>query len=109
MNTDLSLRPGESQVIQLAAGKFYVFGYRGKAGQKVTITASARSGESVDPLLVLLDSQAVPLVGDDDGGGNFDAAITDYTLPTDGVYGIVVGYAGGSTDGAVRVLLNVAQ
>jgi tetratricopeptide (TPR) repeat protein len=109
INTDLTLRPGESQVVELANGKFYIMEFSARGGQKVTLTARAHEGETTDPLLVLLDAKAAPLVADDDSGGNFDAAIADYALPADGIYGVVVGYSGGGTHGPVRVLLEIAQ
>jgi tetratricopeptide (TPR) repeat protein len=109
INTDLMLRPGESQVVQLQAGQIYVMSFRAKAGQKVTISASARPGETTDPLLILMDSQANPLVANDDSGENYDAAIQDYTLSAGGDYGVIVGYARGGSDGPVRVLLQIAQ
>jgi tetratricopeptide (TPR) repeat protein len=108
INTDLVLRPGESQVVQMKEGQIYAMSFRAKAGQKVTITASAHPGEKTDPLLVLLDSEFHPLVADDDGGGNFDSAIKDFPIPTDSEYYVAVSHAGGSSDGPVRILLQIA-
>lgn len=108
LNTDLVLRPGESQTIQLEAGLIYVLGFRGKAGQQVTITAVARADQDTDPLIILVDSQASPLIADDNSGGKFDARIQDFILPVDGEYGVIVSQAAGRGDGSLRVLLQVS-
>lgn len=104
-----SLRPGESQVLQLSAGQMYILGFQAKAGQKVTITATAHDSTKTDPLIILVDEDQKLFAVDDDGGGNYDSKIEDFVIPADGVYGVFVGYAGGGSDGAVRVLLTVAD
>lgn len=60
------------------------------------------------PLILLCGEQAGnPLAADDDSGGNFDAAISDFSLPADGSYIAVLSHAGGGSAGAVRVLLEI--
>jgi hypothetical protein len=108
LNRGLHLRPGESQVVQMQAGQLYLMSFQALAGQKVTISASARPNENTDPLLLLVDSSNA-LAADDDSGGNTDALISDFVIPADGVYGLYVGYGGGGTDGPVRVLLQIAN
>ncbi len=88
LNSQLTLRPNESQVVQMQAGQIYLMTFEAQAGQKVTITASARPTENTDPILLLVDNTAHPLVADDDSGGNYDALISDYVLPADGQYGV---------------------
>lgn len=107
LNTDVALRPGESQVLTLQTGLVYAMQFEGKAGQQVSLSASARSGGSLDPLVLIMDEAGRALVADDDGGGNFDAAIKDFTLPADGLYIAVLSHAGGGSDGPVRLLLEV--
>jgi len=103
------LLAGESQVLALSAGVTYNLPFAATAGQQVTLSASARADAETDPLLVLLDTAGKAVAGDDDSGGNYDAAITDYLIPADGVYTLVVSYAGGGADGPVRVLLAVGE
>lgn len=109
-NTDAKqvLRPGESQVVELDQGMVYVFSFEGRAGQTVTLTATSRTAGATDPLIVLLNPHGDPIAADDDSGGSYDAALTDFVLPEDGVYGLVVSHAGGGSDGAVRVQMTVA-
>lgn len=107
VNTDLILRPGESQVVEMEAGLLFGMAFEGQAGQTITLTADARAPQTVDPLLILLQSNGDALVADDDGGGEYNARIDSFTLPADGVYVVVVTHAGGGADGAVRVLLQV--
>lgn len=107
VNSELTLRPGESQVVEMETGLLYGMGFEGKAGQTITLTVDARAPQAVDPLVILLQSNGNALVADDDGGGDYNARIDSFTLPADGVYVVVVTHAGGGSDGALRVLLRV--
>lgn len=100
--------PGESVVVPLEAGLVYNFPFEAAAGQRVRLTASGRPGQAVDPLLVLLDPAGNPVAADDDGGGDMNAQIT-YVIPAGGTYTLLVGHAGGSPDGPVRVLLQIVR
>jgi tetratricopeptide (TPR) repeat protein len=101
------LQPGESQVVQMRQGLSYELPFEASAGLKVTLTATARENSQTDPLIVLLDPNSDPILASDDGGGNYDSAIKDFVIPANGTYTLVVSHAGGSPDGAVRVLLQV--
>ena len=108
-NTELTLRPGESQVVPMAKGQVYIFAFDGKAGQKITLSTSTQKDQQIDSLLILADNQLKPLTADDDSGGNMNAAITDYVLPEDGSYAVILSHAGGNTDGNVRLLLTMSN
>jgi tetratricopeptide (TPR) repeat protein len=99
------LQPGESQVLPMSQGLSYNLPFQASADQKVTLTASTRADSKTDPVIVLLDTAGKPIAGDDDSGGNFDAAIEDFVVPADGIYTLIVSHAGGTPDGPVRVLL----
>jgi tetratricopeptide (TPR) repeat protein len=102
------LTPGESQVVQMRQGLSYELPFDASAGQKVTLTATARENAKTDPLIVLLDPDGKPILASDDiGAGSYDSAIKDFVIPANGTYTLVVSHAGGSPDGAVRVLLQV--
>lgn len=72
-----------------------------------TLTASARARQqTVDPVLILIAPDGDPITMDDDGGGGFgelDAVIEDFELPEDGEYTLVIGYAGGGSEGDVTL------
>ncbi|MCA0454489.1 MAG: tetratricopeptide repeat protein [Chloroflexi bacterium] len=106
-NTDLMLRPGESQVVSMAPGRAYVMSFEGTAGEKVTVTTTTSNDQQIDSLLILTDNQLNPLVADDDGGENFNSVISDFVLPSDGVYAVILSHAGGNSQGSVRLLLTV--
>lgn len=108
-NTELQLRPGESQVVAMASGRAYVMSFQGTAGEKITLTTSVPENQQVDSLLILTDSQLQPLIADDDGGANFNAVIRDFVLPNDGIYAVILSHAGGNAEGSVRLLLTVDQ
>jgi len=107
--TNLELRPGESQVVPMSKGEVYIFAFDGQAGQQVTISTSTQKDQQIDTLLILADNQLNPLTADDDSGGNMNAAITAYRLPTDGTYTVILSHAGGNADGNVRVLMTVGD
>jgi hypothetical protein len=66
--------------------------------------------EAVDTLVVILDAQGNPLVGDDDGGratgAIYDSLIDGFELPADGTYTLVVSHAGANAEG--KVILHLA-
>lgn len=106
-NTDLTLRPGESQVVPMAPGRAYVMSFEGTAGEKVTVTTATPDDQQIDSLLILTDGELTPLVADDDGGENYNSVINEYVLPSDGVYAVILSHAGGNAQGSVRLLLTV--
>jgi hypothetical protein len=58
---------------------------------------------------VILDIVGDPLVGDDDSGGNMDAAIRDYTIPADGEYTLLVGHAAGGGVGNINISIILSE
>ncbi len=106
-NTDLTLRPGESQVVAMAPGRVYVMSFQGHAGEKVTVKTATQPDIQIDSLLILADNQLNPLVADDDGGDNYNAVISQFVLPNDGSYAVILSHAGGNSEGSVRLLLTV--
>jgi len=105
--TDLTIRPGESQVVPMSAGKVYVMSFAGRAGQKISITTAAPASEQIDSLLILADAQSNLLTADDDSGGDMNASIKNFVLPADGSYSVILSHAGGNPEGPVRVTLSV--
>ncbi len=105
---NLDIRPGESQVVPMAKGQVYIFVFAGHAGEKITLSTSTQKDQQIDSLLILADNKLNPLTADDDSGGNMNAAITNYVLPQDGSYAVILSHAGGNTNGNVRLLLTIA-
>ena len=93
----------------MAAGIRYDLSFDAAAGQHVTLSAQAREAAGTDPLIVLLDASGQPVAGDDDSGGDLNALIEDYVIPSDGTYTLVVSHAGGNPNGALRVLLALEE
>jgi hypothetical protein len=62
--------------------------FQGQAGQKITIRCAPAPGADTDPELDLLGPDGQILAEDDDGGGEYTALISDFTLPEDGTYTI---------------------
>jgi tetratricopeptide (TPR) repeat protein len=90
---DMSI--GESYEAQMAYRRVYEIAFDGDAGATVSITARDSNTTTIDPLISLLGPDGTPIAGDDDFGGNLDSAITDFELPADGTYTILLGHAEG--------------
>ncbi len=89
--------------VTMAANKAFVVPINLKKGQSVSI-AAARVNGTVDPLLVLLGLDNQPLVASDDASAtNQNALISNFPIPADGAYILVIAYAGGGSDGQVSV------
>ena len=102
---DEQLALNDSVTIEMDHGLVARLSFEGEAGQKVSISARDHLAGGVDPLLVLLDAQGQPVLGNDDGGGKKDALIANYELPEDGVYTLMVSHANGGYEGKIRVSL----
>lgn len=96
---------GQTTSIEMDYGTVARLTFDGNEGQQVTITARDSLGVGVDPLLVLLDEDGTPIVGNDDGGGELDSLINDFILPDDGTYTVVVSHANGGFTGTINISL----
>ncbi|MCY4070555.1 MAG: tetratricopeptide repeat protein [Chloroflexi bacterium] len=102
---EASLTPDEPVIVEMDYALVARLQFEGEAGQLASISARDYLGTGVDPLLVLLDVDGKPLLGDDDGGGETDALIADYALPADGAYTVMVSHANAGFEGKIRVIL----
>lgn len=100
------LEQGEVTV-SMAPGRSYIFSFEGRQGDALTASATSLTRGEVDPLLVLTDATGAALVADDDGGGALDARIERFVLPADGRYRLILGHAGGPSEGPLRVTLSL--
>ncbi|MDE2949878.1 MAG: tetratricopeptide repeat protein [Chloroflexota bacterium] len=102
---ETSLTLDEPVIIEMDYAVVARLRFEGEAGQLVSISARDYLGTGVDPLLVLLDVDGKPLLGDDDGGGETDALIANYELPADGAYTVMVSHANAGFEGKIRMIL----
>lgn len=79
----------------LQSGVTAEWDFTGAAGDIITINAIAGDPVQMDTFLALIGPDGASLIEDDDGGERLDAAIVDYTLPTDGQYTIRVSSVSG--------------
>ena len=103
IEADLSF--SDSVTVDMNHGVVARLRFQGEAGQWVTIAARDYLAEGVDPLLVLLNPEGAPLLGNDDGGGELDSLISDYVLPVTGQYTAMVSHANAGYQGEIRVSL----
>lgn len=108
--TDTELVYGDVSVGDISDSQHTIeFTFEGEAGDIVTISMEHTDGD-LDPLLILANSNGDALIQDDDGGGNRNSLIENFTLPRTGTYII---YATrfqqqlGTTTGRFRLQLEV--
>lgn len=102
---EATLGVGQRLTVELDYGVVARIRFEGEAGQSVTISARDYLGQGVDPLMVLLNIDGVPILGDDDSGGELDSLIANFELPEAGVYTAIVSHANGEFEGKIRVSL----
>lgn len=83
---------GELTADALAAS----YTFTGIGGQPVTITLTS---QDIDSFLTLKDAAGNTLATDDDGAGNLNSRIANFSLPADGTYTIVASSYNGATPG----------
>ncbi|MCC6613717.1 MAG: hypothetical protein IT320_09585 [Anaerolineae bacterium] len=76
--------------------------------QTLTINVNSINLDEVDPVVLLVSPEGVPLVFNDDASDDtLDAEIADYVLPEGGMYTLVVSHANAGSEGDVEVLLSL--
>jgi tetratricopeptide (TPR) repeat protein len=101
------LEPRTAQFIEMVEGQIDLFPFMGTRGDVISISAQARPGDTVDPLLILIGGDGRALAANDDGGGNLDSLIANFELPQTGVYLVVVTHALGGTTGSIAVGMEI--
>ncbi len=96
-----TIKPGNSLTLELSEGQVYAVPLNAEAGTTLEIQATAQSLD-LDPLILLVGIDGVPLAGSDDiASGNLNAAITDVVVPASGRYTLLVTHAGGGSYGTL--------
>jgi len=93
--------------VGLEKGLIYRITFSGTRGQVFSAAARTQPDNDVDPLLVLLAPDGSAIMADDDSGINLDAVISNFTLPTDGTYTLLLGSASDSINSRGTVMLDV--
>jgi tetratricopeptide (TPR) repeat protein len=100
----------ESTSATMTLGRTFHLAFDGEQDQTVTLSVTSDIPGAVDPTLLLLSPEGVPLTFNDDAGDDtMDASIEGYALPESGTYTIVVSYANGGSEGDLTVSVVAAQ
>ncbi len=102
----VSLAYGEVGQGTLSMGERVDWSFAGRAGDVISVSAEAVNPAQLDTYLELYGPDGRRLTSDDDGGDASNALITEFELPTDGIYTIAVSSLAGQGD--YRLRLNVA-
>jgi WD40 repeat protein/tetratricopeptide (TPR) repeat protein len=105
--------PGQPFLVNMNMdpGARYYAPFDGQAGQIVNVTAEAvplLAGESIDPVIAIIDRKGNPLIAANDSNG-LDAAIVDFVLPVDGIYTLVIGHAPSGHKGTIGIDLSLGD
>lgn len=101
--SDDPIDAGTNLRLNMTADKVYIVPVNLKKGQSVSIAAVKQAG-NIDPLIVLVDPAQEPLIANDDvSPGSQNSMISNFAVPADGIYLLIVSHAGGGTDGDVVV------
>lgn len=73
----------------VAEGQYAFYAFQGQAGQRVRIEVIANTGESLDPVIAILNPAGEIILEADDTDGSLNP-VTDLTLPDDGTYRVRV-------------------
>ena len=93
---------GDEIAVDMAEGRVVTLPFVGEAGQVISFNAMS---DEADALLVLLDPDGEPVAGDDDSGTHLNATLPAVELPSDGTYTLLVGHAGGGSEGTITVVM----
>lgn len=98
-----TMKPGRSQTLEVAEGQVYVVPVNAEAGTSIEIQATAQT-DTLDPMILLLGVNGVPLAGSDDiSNGNLNAAVAIQSMPDSGRYTLLVTHAGGGSFGTLDI------
>jgi tetratricopeptide (TPR) repeat protein len=101
--------PGEAQTLTMAEGRMYIIPFTATQGQLLSVEAESVLAGVVDPLILVLNADDMPVAASDDvlySDGDLismNSRINDYVVPTTGTYALVVSHAGGGAVGDLTV------
>lgn len=100
-----SMNSAETLVIEVHEGHVFRIPLDIAAGDTLQVEAVNASEPPVDPILVLMNPEGIPVIGNDDRilGRDFNAEIENYTIPTSGIYTFWVSHAGGGSEGNIEL------
>jgi tetratricopeptide (TPR) repeat protein len=106
----IALAPGEVAEAQMNEGYAYRIPFSAEQGQTFSIEArGVNENKLVDPLVIILNPNGVPLVLADDSQGSLDTIIPEFEATQDGEYMLIVTHAYGGSRGLIEVSLNEAE
>lgn len=99
LSTDEAALEDGSVTLAITDGLVVSIPFEASARDVVTISAVSEDG-SVDPVILLLDTNGIPLTGNDDRLSleDYNSELADLTLTASGTYTLLVTNAGGSDD-----------
>lgn len=105
----IPLAPGETATAQMNEGIVYRIPFNAEKGQTLHIEARSTSDVVVDPLIIILNPNNVPVEIADDTGESLDATIPEFTAKDNGEYTLIITHAYGGSVGLVEISLQVAE
>ncbi|MBN2472862.1 MAG: tetratricopeptide repeat protein [Anaerolineae bacterium] len=98
----------EPVVVPMTAGRAYHLPFEAQAGQSLTITVNSVNPDEVDPMMLVVSPDELPLVFNDDASEEtLDAIISDYTVSESGTYILLVSHAAAGSEGDIEIEVDV--
>lgn len=96
---------GDTRMIEMQFGRQVHIPLDLNQGDRVTFTAHAMTEGEVDPLLILLSYDGLPITGNDDYNDSLNSQIASYSASLDGVYTLIVGHSSLGSDGSIELTI----
>jgi hypothetical protein len=94
--------------LTLTFGRTFHVPFEAQSGQKLTINVTNVNPDEVDPVVMLVSPDDVPLVFNDDASDEtMDAEIMEYSLPESGIYTVIVSHANGGSEGNITITISL--
>ena len=97
---ELEMAIGDELIVEMAYRRVIEVSFDAEAGQIVTISVRDTGETVADPLIALLDPDGEAIAGDDDSGARLGSRLSDFEIPANGTYTLVISHAeGGRSSG----------
>ena len=101
------LTSGEPKRLEMISRRSYWIEFSAEEGDHLTVQSNRLSESVVDSLIIILDSDGVPIFINDDSSRSYDSLI-EGVIPADGSYTLVITHAGGGDTGSINVILDLS-
>lgn len=94
--------------LTMTFGRTFHLPVEAQSGQTLSINVLNVNPDVVDPIVLLISPDGVPLTFNDDASDEtLDAEIMEYSLPESGIYTVIVSHANGGSEGNITITISL--